>query len=277
MASSGTNVDPPQTESVEDTLSKPYFHQQWRNEFYSDKNEKFYDYAIDYLVRFLQAPENSVFLDAGCGIGGHSIRLARHGYRVRAIDFSESAVEIAQANIQANALQDMIELSRENLLSLPFEDETFDYVICWGVLMHIPELEKALSTLVRVLKRGGTLVISEGNAFSMQSVIIRNLKRLLGIEKTDIHKTRTGIEHWVSSPAGRSFLRHTNIGWLIGRLRNDGFTLKKRIAGQFTELYTKVPSRPLKNLIYHFNSLWFKYIKVPYPAFGNIIILQKKL
>lgn len=69
--------------------------------------------------------------------------------------------------------------------------------------------------------------------------------------------------------------RQTDIGWLMESLQNYGFTVKKRVAGQFTELYLKCPSRIIRQLIHFFNDFWFRYIKNPHLAFGNILFLEK--
>ena len=63
-------------------------------------------------------------------------------------------------------------LSKDYLVSiadinrLPFADASFDCVICSEVLEHIPEHEKALKELVRILKPQGTLVVSVPRYFS---------------------------------------------------------------------------------------------------------------
>ena len=147
--------------------------------------------------------------------------------------------------------------------------------------MHIPDLEKAISELARVLKKGGTAVISEINMFSLQSIIklivLRNLRGLLGGKNSSCKKTAAGLEYWKLTSAGNLLSREANIRWLMGRFKNNGLTVKKRISGQFTELYVKVSPRLLKNLIHGFNNLWFKYVRIPYLAFGNIIILRKQI
>ena len=166
------------------------------------ENEKFYEQAFDYITRVLHAPWNSKFLDVGCGIGAHSIRLASGGFSVLAVDFSEYVLKTAELNLQASGLVDKIKLQRENILSLTFADRTFDYILCWGVLMHIPEVEKAISELDRVLKKDGFLVIYEVNMFSLQSITMRILQRLRGKGKAAGQKTAAGLEYWKETPLG---------------------------------------------------------------------------
>ena len=265
-----------QSNDIERTLQSLSVHQKWENSFRTADNEEFYEQAFDYITSVLNAPKNSKFLDAGCGTCAHSIRLAKRGYSILAIDFSESILKKAQQHLQSTNLHNNIRLQRENILSLPFTDGTFDYILCWGVLMHIPDVEKALSELHRVLKTHGILVISEGNMHSLQSIILRILKLLLRGEKATVKKTVTGLESWVLTSTGMLLTRQTNVRWLKNRLKDSGFIIKKHVAGQFTELYTKISSPLLRHIIHRFNRFWFNYVRIPYIAFGNILIVQKE-
>jgi|SRR3990167_8370500 len=261
---------------VEKYLAKPEIHQQWISKYRTAENDKFFKHLFDYIAHVLNAPKNSIILDAGCGTCAHSIRLAERGFMVRAVDFSENVLKEAEANIKDKGFETKINIQQENILSLSFKDETFSYILSWGVLMHIPVLETAISELTRILKPGGILVIGEGNMHSLQSIILRNLKRFLGKEKTIVKKEPAGIEHWKSTSTGTLLTRETNMQWLIERLKSKQLTVIKRVAGQFTEVYIKVSSPLLKYLIHSFNNFWFQYIKIPYPAFGNLLILQKE-
>lgn len=262
---------------LKNTLGRAEIHQQWINAYRTPENGRFYEEAFDYIIGVLKPPKNSTILDAGCGTCAHSIRLANRGCFVVGADFSEEVLKMAEVNIESRKLQGMIKLQRENILSLSFENETFDYILCWGVLMHIADLEKAISEVIRVLKPGGIIVIGEVNMLSLQSIILRNLKKWLKKEKADLKRTQAGLEYWSTTSSGRLLTRHANIRWLMKRFKNDGFTVKKRVSGQFTELYTKCSSLLLRSCIHIFNNVWFKYVRIPYPALGNIVILQKKI
>ena len=265
-----------QSKEVEKTLAKPDIHRQWTNSYLFGENEKFYEQAFNYIANVLKAPKNSTILDVGCGPCAHSVELVKRGFHVQAVDFSENVLEMAGININRFGLQDKVNLRRENLLSLTFEDETFDFILCWGVLMHVPEVDKAILELSRVLGPGGRLVISEGNMHSLEAILRRVQKRVLGKKEVKIITTPAGVEYWVTTSNGKLMTRHTNIPWLIKGLKNNGLAMKKRVAGQFTELYTAFSSYFIKNLIHGFNKIWFKYVTIPTPAFGNIIIFQKE-
>jgi ubiquinone/menaquinone biosynthesis C-methylase UbiE len=117
----------------------------------------------------LKLHPGSTVLDAGCGSGRHLRGLARlPGLKIFGIDRNASDVEGA-----VKALQEMPDaLSRDfsvmcaDITHMPFDDESFDCVICSEVLEHIPEHEAAVKELVRVLKPQGTLVVSVPRYFS---------------------------------------------------------------------------------------------------------------
>src|SRR2546421_3712636 len=154
---------------VENLLARPEMHRKWEGDYRTRDNESFYEAAFDFIAGLLAPSPGATFLDVGCGSCAHSVRLARHGFNVHAVDFSESALRMAQEYIRSRGLEDRITLGRENLLELSFPDESFDYLLCWGVLMHIPEVGCAISELARVIRPGGSLIISEGNQSSFEA------------------------------------------------------------------------------------------------------------
>lgn len=262
---------------VEKCLSKPDIHELWDKAYHTSENDKFFAQVFAFITRVVNAPRDATFLDAGCGSCAHSIRLANHGFRVEAVDFSESALRMGEAKVKSKGLENRIKIQQEDLCALSFEDETFKYILCWGVLMHIPHLEKAICELARVLKAGGTLVVGENNMYSLQALIRRGLRGCLGKEREDINRTPAGLEFWWPiNNVDMLMTRHANIRWLIKRFESKGLTVKKRVASQFTDSYTKVSSHVLKRFISSFNDLWFRYIRIPHFALGNIVILEKE-
>ncbi len=260
---------------VEKSLAKPDLHLQWEKLYRTAENERFVEEVFDYMLHILNPPMDSMFLDAGCGRCAHSVRLANRGFQVRAVDFSESALKMAEVNIRGKGLESRIRLECQNLLALSFEDESFDFILCWGVLMHVPDVEKAISEIARVTRPGGALIIHEANMSSLQSMVVKSLRRLLKREKALVKKTPAGMEYWSSNSAGTLLTRHADIGWLIREFMSHGFVVKKWIGGQFTEAYTRVESNAAKSFIHRFNTFWFRYVRIPHPAFTNILILQK--
>jgi ubiquinone/menaquinone biosynthesis C-methylase UbiE len=264
------------TQTVEKTLEDSDVHDHWMKEYRTQVNEKFFDMAFDEIVRELNVSDNMTVLDAGCGTCAHSIRLARRGINVLATDFSGSVLEMALLNLKEKGVEDKVSLQREDLLSLSFQDHSIDRIVCWGVLMHIPDIKTAVAELSRVLDRDGILVLSEGNRYSLDSKIMHVLRKVFGKETATLKKTEAGNEFWEHSPAGELMTRQVDVRWIIKEFESHGLSLRKHLPGQFTEIYTRISWKPLNRTIHWFNRFWFKQVRSPFMSFGNILIFEKK-
>ncbi len=114
----------------------------------------------------LQVRAGTKVIDVGCGAGRHSFEAYRRGADVIAFDQNASDLndvdEILQAmkdegEVPATARAEAV---KGDALDLPFADGAFDCVIASEILEHVPEDDRAIAELVRVLKPGGTLAIT---------------------------------------------------------------------------------------------------------------------
>lgn len=94
-------------------------------------------------------------LDVGCGAGRFTEIALSLGARVVALDYS-SAVDVCRANHELN---EGLVVLQADVYKLPLKSEAFDYVYCFGVLQHTPDVEGAFKSLPRVLKPGGKMAI----------------------------------------------------------------------------------------------------------------------
>jgi len=99
-------------------------------------------------------PEDAV-LDACCGTGDLAIAGARLGGQVTGLDFSERMLERARHKAPE------LEWVQGDLLSLPFDDRSFDAATVGFGVRNVDDLECALGELRRVLRPGGRLGILE--------------------------------------------------------------------------------------------------------------------
>jgi 2-polyprenyl-3-methyl-5-hydroxy-6-metoxy-1,4-benzoquinol methylase len=95
-------------------------------------------------------------LDAGCGSGRWTYALAELGSEVVAFDLTSGGIEAVDANL---GRRENVTVCQANLFEPPFADESFDFVMSWGVLHHTPDTRAALDRLVPLVKRGGTLYV----------------------------------------------------------------------------------------------------------------------
>src|SRR4051812_3728532 len=207
-----TSVDG--SRAVRESLERPAIHEMWEGSYRTGPNERFYEMAFDELVEASGRPEQDRYLDAGCGVCAHSIRLAERGFEVDAVDFSPSALEGARENVAVRGLEDRIRLRQADLVSLPFASEQFPHVLCWGVLMHVPDVAGAIAELARVTAPGGTVLLNEINAASPEARLLRLVEPRVAKSTIRVRRTPAGFEHWTTTDSGPLMWRHIDVRWL---------------------------------------------------------------
>jgi len=108
------------------------------------------------LQKYAPKKKDCIILDAGCGTGGCFNAVAKFG-SVYGVDQSEEAVKYAKSK---NIAQ---EVRFASITSLPYNDNSFDIVVCLDVLYHAKSGNEidALSEFYRVLHPGGLLIVRE--------------------------------------------------------------------------------------------------------------------
>lgn len=95
-------------------------------------------------------------LDAGCGNGYLTRKMAKSAKQVIGVDITEELIEIAKNKDNPQN----VEFIQANLESLPFVDGYFDSILSNLVLVDIERLDKVIHELGRVIRRSGDLVVS---------------------------------------------------------------------------------------------------------------------
>ncbi len=109
------------------------------------------------VISLLNSLPKGKALDAGCGTGRYSLILKSLGNEVTGVDQSAEMLEKAKAkDKEINFVQGSID-------SLSFKDDSFDTITCTLALTHFKDLDKPVSELIRVTKKGGYLVLSDIN------------------------------------------------------------------------------------------------------------------
>lgn len=107
------------------------------------------------LARHLpQGDARPLILDAGCGPGGLTLRLLRHG-RVLGLDRSELALQFAARHAR-------LPLVQASVGALPLAPGSVDAVVCLDVLYHraVPDDRAALTELAAVCRPGGVVLLN---------------------------------------------------------------------------------------------------------------------
>lgn len=157
-------------------MEKEKFESEWIKEKvreYWDGRGRFYDLdpghdsrekeeRIAWLaeLRNVFGEDRKKVLDVGTGTGFLALLLADFGYDVTGIDMSDGMLSVAKEKAQDIGLK--IHFERGDAENLPFDDQTFDGVVCRHLLWTLPKPEKAISEWIRVTKQGGKVAVIDG-------------------------------------------------------------------------------------------------------------------
>ena len=129
--------------------------------------------------------ENKKILDVGCGYGWMELALQKKGAKdICGIEYREKDLATAKKYIK----ESNIEFKVGSAIDIPYKDASFDTVISWEVIEHIPKgtEQKMLSEINRVLKKGGVCYLSTPFR-SLPSVILDPAWWLIGHRHYSVH------------------------------------------------------------------------------------------
>jgi protein-L-isoaspartate O-methyltransferase len=109
------------------------------------------------------APGTSL-LEAGCGVGAQTVIVAAHNptVSITSVDISAESVGRATDRCRSAGITNVI-FEVADLCDLPYGDESFDHLLVCFVLEHLADPAETIRALLRVLKRGGTITVIEGD------------------------------------------------------------------------------------------------------------------
>ncbi|SDM84340.1 Methyltransferase domain-containing protein [Halogranum gelatinilyticum] len=165
-------------------------------------------------------------LDAGCGSGVFSEALATNGAEVVGVDVSEQMVQQARERVpDATFVQGDL---GEPLVFL--DDDSVDAVLCQHVFSHLETLTTPLDEFARVLRDGGTLVVSTHNPVH-DYLVVRD-----GAYPTEDEQTpESAVETADSEPSYADTERY-DVHWGSGDEVNRGTYYRRSIEGILTPL-----------------------------------------
>ncbi len=114
------------------------------------------------LGSMLDLQPDHLVLDVASGLGTSAIYLAqRFGCQVVGVDFSGQIVEQANANAAEAGISKLVQFKQGDAERLPFEDRSFDALICECAFCTFPSKPQAASQFARVLRPGGRIGLSD--------------------------------------------------------------------------------------------------------------------
>lgn len=111
--------------------------------------------------------------DLGCGTGCFSAELARRGCRVLCVDVSEANLDTLERIYPDLTEHGLLTPVPGDLSELPLESEVLDVACCMEVLEHVEDDRRAVAEIARVLKPGGTLMLTVPNRLAPLPLIER--------------------------------------------------------------------------------------------------------
>ena len=119
----------------------------------------------------LTVKKDDIVLDAGCGFGRHSLEFLKRGAQVYSMDMDEESLfktrfVLAQMKEELEDQDCHFMVHSGDALNLPFNNETFDKIICSEVMEHVDDDFQACKELTRVLKKNGKIAITVPTYFS---------------------------------------------------------------------------------------------------------------
>ena len=170
--------------TVSASITRPSFEEAWRRRFegFAHSNDDDAGIAgwsstgletrLRYFARFWDDRQpQTLWLDVGCGAGTYTRFLAAHKIKVVGLDYSLPAITKAKArDVQSNYW------GVADVKNLPLKSNTFDGVLCFGVMQALTDSTPAVSDLYRVVKPEGCVWLDALNAWCLPHLLGRLLR-----------------------------------------------------------------------------------------------------
>lgn len=142
--------------------------------------EKLYGKIIETIAKEKDCLKpGRAFLDAACGTGEIIFRLSRDYPEINftGIDFTEAMVKIAR---QKNKERQNVKILNTDVTKLPFEDQSFDFIVCSDALHHFSDPESSVKELSRVSRKGAVFLLVDPASNNLkQKILLETFARLL--------------------------------------------------------------------------------------------------
>jgi len=157
---------------------------------YLTTNKKFYSItkgSNNFLKKWLTKEcKNKKVLDYCCGRGGTSIFLAKNKANVTGIDISDESIKTCKVSAQEEKVDKNTSFFVMDAEKTNFENNSFDVVVCVGVLHHL-NLQIVYHELNRILKPNGKIICNEPLAYNPVIQLYRKLTPHLRTEWESKH------------------------------------------------------------------------------------------
>lgn len=156
------------------------------HELYKDRNDDEAEIFVNNLIKFLNPPKGSSFLDIACGKGRHSKNIFDQGYNVVGYDLSQNSINEAKKLEKTNLR--FYQHDMRKLLWTNYFDYALNLFTSFGYFDSELDEKKAINSAVKSLKPNGTLVIDFLNREKVIAGLIPNETKIINGTSYDIKK-----------------------------------------------------------------------------------------
>jgi demethylmenaquinone methyltransferase/2-methoxy-6-polyprenyl-1,4-benzoquinol methylase len=116
-----------------------------------------------FTMKRMNVQAGQTAIDLCCGTCDWTISLAQASKqgKIIGLDFSQNMLDYGALKLQEQGLEQQVTLIRGNAMSLPYEDNSFDYATIGFALRNVPDLVQVIKEMQRVVKPGGKVVSLE--------------------------------------------------------------------------------------------------------------------
>ncbi|MDC6452822.1 class I SAM-dependent methyltransferase [Alphaproteobacteria bacterium] len=146
------NSDENSSKFFEEVETSRYDQQYWQ--------KAFFDYSFS----------GGRVLEVGIGLGTDLKQFARKGAKCHGVDITDQHLFLTKKNFERERLR--VTLHKCDAINLPYPENYFDCVYSFGVIHHIPDVDRVLDEIYRVLKPGGVFQVAVYNKFSIHTLTL---------------------------------------------------------------------------------------------------------
>lgn len=157
-----------------DDRAEQYFHERDRDHGFVVQKD---------IVLGMFDKDGGKVLDIGCGPAVMADDLLKRGCTFWGIDVSEKMISLARARMESHRLKSRAHFSVGDIENLEFPDDFFDAVLCMGVLEYLSDDSPAIEQMSRVLRPGGTLIVTTPSEICVYQAVGRLIGLASGIRR----------------------------------------------------------------------------------------------
>ena len=149
--------------------------------------KSYFDDRVTSLAIEKLLPRDLTLADIGCGTGSLSFELARFAGKVIGVDLSREMLRRARATAKQRQL-DNVEFREGDARNLPLDSHSVDAAFCVMVLHFLPEPQRAIADLCRIVRHGGAVILVDLVQHHQDWMRDQMAHRWLGFEKAQIEE-----------------------------------------------------------------------------------------